>query len=67
MPDQFDVSLEDRDLLVEVDLTTNLIIAASAAEEHLTAEEVDRLLGVRPAAGAEPPAGDDTDATDDTD
>lgn len=46
MHDQFDVSLEDRDLLVEVELTTNLIIAASEAEEHLSPEQVDRVLGV---------------------
>ena len=32
MHDQFDVTLEDADLLGEVELTTNLIIAASEAE-----------------------------------
>jgi hypothetical protein len=46
--DQFDVTLEDADLLGEVELTTNLIIAASEADEHLTIEEIDRILGVRP-------------------
>lgn len=46
MHDQFDVSLEDRDLLGEVELTTNLIIAASEAEDHLSAAEIDRILGV---------------------
>ncbi|NYG54654.1 hypothetical protein [Nocardioides perillae] len=52
MHDQFDVSLEDRDLLVEVELTTNLIIAASEAEEHLTPQQIDEILGVtRPADG----------------
>jgi hypothetical protein len=50
--DQFDVSLEDRDLLVEVELTTNLIIAASEAEEHLSPEQVDRVLGVDRGASA---------------
>ena len=35
MHDQFDVSLEDDDLLGEVELTTTLIIAASEADEHL--------------------------------
>ena len=36
MHDQFDVTLEDADLLGEVELTTNLIIAASESDEHLT-------------------------------
>lgn len=48
MPDQFDVSLEDSDLLGEVELTTNLIIAASETDEHLTADEIDEILGVEP-------------------
>jgi hypothetical protein len=46
--DQFDVTLEDSDLLREVELTTNLIIAASEAEEHLSTEEIDQILGVAP-------------------
>ena len=49
MHDQFDVTLEDADLLGEVELTTNLIIAASEAEEHLSLAEIDAILGVRPA------------------
>ena len=48
MHDQFDVTLEDADLLREVELTTNLIIAASEADEHLTIEEIDKILGVLP-------------------
>jgi hypothetical protein len=48
VPDQFDVSLEDDDLLGEVELTTTLIIAASEADEHLDQDEIDRLLGVTP-------------------
>jgi hypothetical protein len=50
MHDQFDVTLEDADLLGEVELTTNLIIAASEADDHLTTSEIDRILGVRPRA-----------------
>ena len=46
VPDQFDVSLEDSDLLGEVELTTNLIIAASETDEHLTDAEIDEILGV---------------------
>ena len=48
MSDQFDVSLEDGDLMVEVELTTNLIIAASESDEHLDQDEIDRILGVVP-------------------
>ena len=48
MHDQFDVTLEDADLLGEVELTTNLIIAASEADVHLSTAEIDRILGVRP-------------------
>ena len=44
--DQFDVSLEDSELMGEVELTTNLIIAASESEERLTAEEIDQILGI---------------------
>ncbi len=48
MHDQFDVSLEDSDLLVEVEMTTNLIIAASESDEVLTQEQIDAILGVVP-------------------
>ena len=44
--DQFDVTLEDVDLLGEVELTTNLIIAASEADDHLSPDEIDQILGV---------------------
>jgi hypothetical protein len=44
--DQFDVTLEDADLLGEVELTTNLIIAATEADEHLSEEQIDAILGV---------------------
>ena len=52
MPDQFDVSLEDSDLLGEVELTTNLIIAASETDDHLTLQEIDEILGVEPRRSA---------------
>jgi hypothetical protein len=48
--DQFDVTLEDADLLGEVELTTNLIIAASETDEHLTTAQIDAILGVVPRA-----------------
>ncbi len=46
MNDQLDVPLEDAELLAEVELTTNLIIAASASDRPLSQEDIDRLLGV---------------------
>lgn len=46
MSDPFDVTLEDQDLLGEVELTTNLIIAASEIDRPLTQAEIDRVLGV---------------------
>ncbi len=48
MHDQFDVTLEDADLLGEVELTTNLIIAASETDDHLSTAEIDAILGVVP-------------------
>nr|WP_221209306.1 hypothetical protein [Nocardioides albus] len=46
--DQFDVTLEDPELLLEVELTTNLIVAASESDDHLSQEEIDRILGIIP-------------------
>lgn len=46
MYDPLDVSLEDAELLGEVELTTNLIVAASESDEHLTTEEIDQILGI---------------------
>jgi len=52
--DQFDVSLEDADLLREVELTMNLMVAASASDDMLPVEDIDRILGVekRPPAAS---------------
>jgi hypothetical protein len=44
--DQFDVTLEDADLLGEVEITTNLIIAASESAGPLTQEQIDAILGI---------------------
>lgn len=46
--DQFDVSLEDSDLMGEVELTTNLIIAASESDDRLSEDQIDKILGVVP-------------------
>ena len=48
MPDPFDVALSDDELLTEVELTTNLIVAATASDERLSTEEIDQILGVTP-------------------
>ena len=46
MDDQLNVPLEDSELLAEVELTTNLIIAASEADDPLPQGVVDQLLGI---------------------
>ena len=44
MDDQLNVPLEDAELLAEVELTTNLIIAASESDDHLSSAEIDKIL-----------------------
>jgi len=44
--DQFDVTLEDSVLLTEVELTTNLMVAASQSDGPLPLDEIDRILGL---------------------
>jgi hypothetical protein len=44
--DKLNVPLEDAELLAEVELTTNLIIAASESDAVLSQEQVDQLLGI---------------------
>ena len=46
MDDQFDVSLEDDELLDEVELTASLMVAANRADRHLTQDEIDLVLGL---------------------
>ena len=46
MKDQFEFTLEDTDLLDEVELTTDLIIAATESDLPLSTAEIDRLLGI---------------------
>ena len=46
MDDQLNVPLEDSELLDEVELTTNLIIAASETDSTLPQAQVDELLGL---------------------
>ncbi len=44
--DPFDVRLEDTELLDEVELTANLIVAANQSAEHMSAAEIDQILGI---------------------
>ena len=46
--DQFNVPLEDAELLAEVELSANLIIAGNQSDGPLPRGEVDRILGVTP-------------------
>jgi hypothetical protein len=46
--DPFDVRLEDAELLDEVELTANLIVAANQSETHMSVNEIDQILGVIP-------------------
>ncbi len=46
MLDQFDVSLEDHELLEEVELTINLMAASTDSTGPLPLEEIDEILGV---------------------
>jgi hypothetical protein len=47
---RFDLSLSDTELLEELELMTDLIIAASESgdEKALCHEKIDRLLGIEP-------------------
>ncbi len=48
--DPFDVGLQDDVLLAEVELTTNLIVAANQADRSLSLAEIDEILGVHGAS-----------------
>lgn len=46
--DPFDVHLEDDELLDEVELTANLIVAANQSDAPMSLAEIDRILGIEP-------------------
>jgi hypothetical protein len=46
--DPLDVRLEDDELLNEVELTANLIVAANQSESRMSTAEIDEILGVSP-------------------
>ena len=41
--------LQDDDLRQEIELVSDLVLAASASDHQLSLAEIDRILGVRPA------------------
>ena len=41
-----DPSLQDQQLQDEIDLVGALVLAASQAEQHLTPERIDEILGI---------------------
>ena len=50
--DQFDVDLEDHELLSEIELLTQLIVAARPFDHHLSVSQVDDALGLRVGASS---------------
>lgn len=53
--DPFDVSLTDDELMAEVELLTQVIIAATESEARLTLDQIDAVLGVgQPGDEADP-------------
>jgi hypothetical protein len=44
--DEFDVQIQDVDVLDEIEMTGNLMIAASETEGPLGQEAIDEILGV---------------------
>jgi hypothetical protein len=44
--DYLDVSLQDDELLAEIELATSLMIVASRSDHRLTRAEVDHALGI---------------------
>ena len=46
--DPFDVRLQDDELLDEVELTADLIVAANQSDAQMSLSDIDRVLGLRP-------------------
>jgi len=46
MPEPLDARLRDEDALDEIEMTSNLMIAASESDGELSQDEIDRILGV---------------------
>ena len=52
MREQTDLRVQDRVALDEIELYAEVLSAVAASDRPLTAEELDRVLGVRPGFGA---------------
>lgn len=52
--DDHAADLVDVDLAGEIELVSDLVVAASTSTRHFTRDEVDALLGISPAQGATP-------------
>ena len=52
MREHLDLRVHDRVALDEIELYAEVLSAVAATDRPLTAEELDRVLGVRPVAGA---------------
>jgi hypothetical protein len=46
--DQLDVSVHDTEVLAEIEMMTNLIIATSESDGRLSQHRIDEILGVIP-------------------
>ena len=46
--DRLDVSVHDSEVLAEIELMTNLIIATSESDQPLSQQRIDEILGVWP-------------------
>jgi hypothetical protein len=57
MRDQYEVSLIDEELRMEVEVTTELMVAASACVDgRLPQEQIDQILGLAPRTPESRPA-----------
>ena len=54
MPDQFDMSLTDPELLTELELCADLMVAANSSDTPLSIETIDRILTGTPVEDAPP-------------
>jgi hypothetical protein len=53
VPDQFDMTLTDPELLTELELCADLMVAANSSDTALCIETIDRILMGAPADDAE--------------
>ena len=54
MPDQFDMTVTDPELLAELELCADLMVAANSSDTALSIETIDCILKDAPTDDAEP-------------